>query len=269
MDRTQKLKLFSLIKADANMDIGLINQFSRKELKPEDVFCFSVILCDNDVDRDNERFTVESLEALAPLFLGKTGISDHRWTAENQVARLYRVKTEQTGETTALGDPKVNLRGDAYMLDNESNKAMIEAIDGGIIKEVSVGCSMRKCDCSICGEPLALDFRTWQTKCKNDHVLGEEYDGRKCVGELKEPTDAYEFSFVAVPSQRNAGVTKTAEELNAHFDALLEADLNSYEDKAKALLPRLQMVLLGAEDRAFRAKILEENEKFKLKRGKN
>ncbi len=39
-------------------DISLINAYARKELKDEDVYTFSVILCDNEVDRDFEAFSV-------------------------------------------------------------------------------------------------------------------------------------------------------------------------------------------------------------------
>lgn len=40
------------------------------------------------------------------------------------------------------------------------------------------------------------------------HQRGRLYDGERCVRILDEPTDAYEFSFVAVPAQRAAGVVK-------------------------------------------------------------
>ena len=42
------------------------------------------------------------------------------------------------------------------------------------------------------------------------HIKGREYNGELCCGELSDPTDAYEFSFVAVPAQRAAGVIKTS-----------------------------------------------------------
>ena len=57
MDRVTKLKAISTIPADPTADIELINQYSVKELTPQDVFCFSIVLCDNEVDRDTERFT--------------------------------------------------------------------------------------------------------------------------------------------------------------------------------------------------------------------
>ena len=37
------------------------------------------------------------------------------------------------------------------------------------------------------------------------------YKGKLCYGVLSEPEDAYEWSFVAVPAQRSAGVTKAFE----------------------------------------------------------
>ena len=54
-----------------------INKFTRRPLKENEVYVFSVILCDNEVDRDCERFSDEALEALKSSFTGKTGIFDH------------------------------------------------------------------------------------------------------------------------------------------------------------------------------------------------
>ena len=40
------------------------------------------------------------------------------------------------------------------------------------------------------------------------HKKGEVYGSKLCCGELVNPYDAYEWSFVAVPSQKRAGITK-------------------------------------------------------------
>lgn len=58
-----------------------INRFARRELKAEEVYSFSVRLCDNEVDRDGERFPRRTLEELAELFVGKSGLFDHSWSA--------------------------------------------------------------------------------------------------------------------------------------------------------------------------------------------
>ena len=261
-NKLEKLKGLRLKSADAAADIGLINQLSVKDLKPEDVYCFSVILCDNDVDRDNERFTKPTLEKLAKLFVGKTGISDHRWSADRQIARLYRVEVEETSDKNALGEPLCVLRGSAYMLRNETNQPIIDAIEGGIMKEISIGCSVAKCTCSICGEPFSMNWHTWVHECSNHHVKGEQYDEGLCIGNLEEPTDAYEFSFVAVPAQKGAGVTKSVENLDDAFAKLMTADLSQHGDKVKELMPRMQSALADNAEREERAKILTENEKY-------
>ena len=70
------------------------------------------------------------------------------------------------------------------------------------MKEVSVGCSMGGCSCSICGKDLKFDYRTWTHQCENEHMKGEKYDGKVCVGELIDPKDAYEFSLLQYPPKR-------------------------------------------------------------------
>jgi hypothetical protein len=249
MDRIDKLKAISTIPADSEADIALINKYSVKELTSQDVFCFSVILCDNEVDRDTERFTTASLDKLAPLFLGKSVLFDHRWSTEKQVARLYRTFVEEMSEKTVMGEPKKVLRGSAYML-KEGNAELIKAIEGGIKKEVSVGCQMEKCACSICGENFSYQWQTGKSICKNDHIKGDDYDGKMCVGDLVDPKDAYEVSFVAVPAQRGAGVTKEA-----------KIDTMTPEEKLE-MIKQLQMSLADDDERTERAKLIAENKKY-------
>lgn len=182
-------------------ELELINTYTRRTLTAEEVYVFTVVLCDNDVDRDGERFTVESLFALEKLFVGKTGIFDHNPSAKNQTARIISCKVENVASrTTATGDEYFCLKARAYLPRTEGNSELIAALDSGIVKEVSVGCAVGKILCSVCGDDIGM--------CP--HRKGETYGGKLCCGELTEPYDAYEWSFVAVPAQKNAGVTKTA-----------------------------------------------------------
>ena len=123
-------------------DLALINALAQKELKPEEVCTFSVRLCDNEVDREWERFPRATLEELAGLFVGKSGIFDHNWSAEGQTARLYKTEVCREEGRTMAGDEARFLKGYAYMLRNEKNQALIEEIEAGIKKEVSIGCSV-------------------------------------------------------------------------------------------------------------------------------
>lgn len=180
-------------------ELALINGFAKTALRAEQVYTFAVRLCDNEVDRDWERFDEAALSALGDLFVGKSGIFDHQWSTEGQTARLYRTElVREPGTKTAAGDGYCYLKGWAYLLRSEKNQTLIEEIEGGIKKEVSVGCSVARSICSICGGESGT--------CS--HVKGQSYGGKRCFSELREPTDAYEWSFVAVPAQRQAGVMK-------------------------------------------------------------
>ena len=196
----KKEQLLKNVAPDKN-ELDLINSYARKPLTEDEVYVFSVVLCDNEVDRDYERFTVEALEKLSELFVGKTGIFDHNPSASNQSARIISCKVEAVaGKKNSLGDDYFRLVARAYMPVNDGNKRLRESIDSGITREVSVGCSVEKTLCSICGEDINSH------KCP--HVKGEIYNSSLCYGELINPTDAYEFSFVAVPAQKGAGVIK-------------------------------------------------------------
>ena len=181
-------------------DLAGINALARRELTVEEIYTFPVRLCDNEVDRDFEQFSRKSLEKLAELFVGKSGLFDHQWTALGQTARLYKAEVvEAPGHLTATGEPLCYLKGWAYMLRSEQTEPLIAQIEAGIKKEVSVGCAISRSVCSICG----------QENGRCSHRKGQRYDGQLCYFTLEDPTDAYEWSFVAVPAQPAAGVIKS------------------------------------------------------------
>ena len=161
-------------------------------LTADELFVFPVTLATDGVDRDYERFTPETLSELAPMFVGKTGIFDHEWSAHGQAARLFECSAvTENGCSTEL-------KGKAYML-REGSEKLIREIEAGIKREVSVGCSVRHKRCSVCGD----------TEGRCPHIPGREYGGVLCVRELVGAVDAYEWSFVAVPAQPAAGIRKS------------------------------------------------------------
>lgn len=181
-------------------ELKLINALSRRELEAGEVYTFALRLCDNETDRDFERFSDETLEQLAPMFVGASGVFDHQWSARGQTARIYRAQVVEDGSLTRDGRPCRWLKGWAYMMRTAENAGLIAEIDGGIKREVSVGCAVERVVCSVCGQELDA--------CP--HEKGENCGGQVCCGVLTGAQDVYEWSFVAVPAQRKAGVVKSA-----------------------------------------------------------
>ncbi|HBB19752.1 MAG TPA: hypothetical protein DCZ62_04855 [Ruminococcus sp.] len=186
-----------------------INKFTRRPLTEEEVYVFPAVLCDNDIDRDGERFSDEALETLRELFVGRTGIFDHKAAAANQAARIFDTElAEDPSRKTKDGRPYKFLRAKAYMVRTEENRDLIAEIDGGIKKEVSISCAAAVRRCSVCGND--------RNSGGCAHVNGKTYAGRLCHTILDKITDAYEWSFVAVPAQVRAGVTKKFSDGEAH-----------------------------------------------------
>ena len=177
--------------APTAIQLEAINAQAKAQLTAEQVYVFSLRLCDDQMDRDYERFDTAALGTLAKLFIGKTGVVDHQWSADKQIARIF--------ETQVVQEEGISyIKAWAYIRRGGSNDEVIADIEAGIKKEVSVGCAMGMAVCSVCGSEYGT--------C--GHLKGEIYDGQVCCAILKEPMDAYEFSFVAVPAQWDAGVLK-------------------------------------------------------------
>lgn len=180
-------------------DLALIAALAKGPVEQQEVYTFELLLCDNEVDRDFERFDHNALVSLSRLFAGKPGIFDHNWSAHEQVARIYKAEVRQIpGAVNSDGQPYEGLFARAYMLRGGENDELIRSIEAGIRREVSVSCAVGGRICSVCGEQYDSCI----------HQKGGEYEGRLCHVVLTEPSDAYEWSFVAVPAQRAAGVVK-------------------------------------------------------------
>lgn len=213
----------------ADSDMEAINRFALSPLSKEDVFCFEVVACDNEVDRDFERFGDEGLEKMARLMEGRTVIKDHMARADNQLARIYECSVESPGGTTSDGREYRQLVAKCYALAGDPAVADIKA---GIKKEVSVSFRPSSVLCSVCGTDRAVG------RCK--HEWGREYDGELCSFEFADVSDAYELSFVAIPAQRAAGTRK------GYMDDEEEAALAAEEKAAEDARRKREIALAGA-----------------------
>ena len=241
-----------------------INAQAKGKMTGEQVYVFSLRLCDDQIDRDGERFDKQALPGLAKLFIGKTGIVDHKWSTDAQVARIFATEVVEEDRLSYI-------KAWAYIRRGGNADEVIADIEAGIKKEVSVGCAMGRCVCSICGSEYG--------SC--GHMNGEHYDGQLCCGILKEPMDAYEFSFVAVPAQPNAGVLKamgmgqrTLKELAESFGAqaeyrtlFKEAELGrKYKKQVQDDVVRLCLCLeLGVDEPTLRSVVEKVGEEELLK----
>mgnify|MGYP000744954433 CR=1 FL=1 len=82
------------------------------------------------------------------------------------------------------------------MVRTDDNRGLIAEIDGGIKKEVSVGCAVKRRVCSICGEEAGAGC---------GHQPGQVYDGKLCYLSLEDlPTPTNFPLWPCPPSPRPA-----------------------------------------------------------------
>ena len=154
------------------------------EDEPE-YYKFEIRLCDTKIDRDFERFTLPCLRKLSEMFVGKNG-----FVGQDSIAKIL--------STVVLKgkDGEWFVKANASIKNIPENFKVIEEIKSGKKKEVSIGCSVATRICSICGDSTC------------HHKPGEYYNGKQCFMELDDPTDVFEWAFVATPVKEEANMDK-------------------------------------------------------------
>lgn len=148
---------------------------------------FEIRLCDTKIDRDFEEFTLPCLRKLSEMFVGKNG-----FVGQGSIAKIL--------STVVLKgkDGEWFIKANASIKNIPENFKVIEEIKSGKKKEVSIGCSVATRTCSICGDSTG--------SC--NHKPGEYYNGKQCFMELNDPTDVFEWAFVATPVKEEANMDK-------------------------------------------------------------
>jgi len=203
-------------------DFELIKGYLKGEdIQPEHLFCYPVRLCDDQIDRDGERFSQTALQSIAGFVVGKAGIRNHSWQVEGVHSRIYKAEVEQTEAGACVV-------GYAYTLDTEANKALIEGIKSGLLQEVSIGFNST-----------------------------EKAQQVGCV-EIVDVDDVYEWSFVAVPAQKGSGVVKGyRQEDDKGVTDVDEKELKAKIAELEAEVSKKSLQIKQLEDDA-RAKVLED-----------
>lgn len=156
------------------------------EDEPE-YYKFEIRLCDTKINRDFERFTLPCLRKLSEMFVGKNG-----FVGQGSIAKiLFTVVLKGK-------DGEWFIKANASIKNIPENFKVIEEIKSGKKKEVSIGCSVATRTCSICGDSTG--------SC--NHKPGEYYNGKQCFMELNNPTDVFEWAFVATPVKEEANMDK-------------------------------------------------------------
>lgn len=229
------------VKSVSESDLAIINSMTRREFKADELYVFPVLCCDTRLDRDMDRFTKEALDQMATMAKGVTGIFDHSWSALGQTARTYKAEVRESVE-----DAQYELIAWAYMPINEKTQPIIDAIDAGILKEVSVGFAYTDLQCSVCKQSY------YRSDCT--HLRGRDYDGQKCFTWIVGVKEWYEWSFVAVPAQPRAGVEK------GYREKLDDEKLKNLggDEQVKGLLEYLKSLSVEVKDDDHALSIVKE-----------
>ena len=156
----------------------------------DNLYYFKAKLVDDDIDSDNERFTRDAVRKMADMFIGKVGLVPPKVTQICSTASMRIFDTElrlsDSGalELIALISVRLNTASQAIQIERYLSTH----------QELSVSCSVLFRTCSICGKNVLKEH------CKHEKgkIYGE-YTKRKCIYELSEVTDVYEWAFVENP----------------------------------------------------------------------
>lgn len=180
-----------VLKSDDNEDLDKINRLIRNKLNVDDVFVFEFVLCDNEVNTDNEKFTIKALHQIKDSCIGVPG----NIFEKPNVAVIFDSWLESvTGRQTMDGEQLWQVKAKAYMMVNEENMSLIKRIAiNDKEKRYSICLSVRDMFCSIC----------FKDRSSCEHIKGKTYD-IKCgyysklpklaFNYLENVTDIYSFS---------------------------------------------------------------------------
>lgn len=148
----------------------------------DDEYTFTVKLCDNEIDDDNERFSSQCLKQMAEMFVGKYGC-----IGETRIAKIVstEIVTDENKWAT-LHERYQWLKATVIIPRSNETEWLIEQIEHGEKPEISVVCSVNTSACSICGK----------TNRSCTHKPGEYYDGKLCYMTLYYPQEVFEWAFV-------------------------------------------------------------------------
>lgn len=171
-------------------ELAQINAISKIDLEKHDVVVFTLQSADQNVDRQYEHFTSQALKSMAEKSVNKPILLDHYASTRSQVGKIFSASVA-----------KQALMQKAYFPKTDRNLGIIEDIMNGLYDKLSVGFNMAWKDmiCDSCGNSIISQ------KCA--HYPGDKDEkGNVVTMTLKDVTDYYETSLVAIPAQPAAHI---------------------------------------------------------------
>lgn len=152
----------------------------------DSLYYFNCVLVTNEVDVDNEMFTVQALREMCSMSIGKTAFINV--CEKTYRCRIFDAKIKQKHGVTKL-------KASAYVYLNTEDDVDKLRDFLSTHKECLISCSCISKVCSICGRN--------QHRKPCQHVKGKEYGHKTCVYKLSGVTEVYEWSFAEKPPISN------------------------------------------------------------------
>ena len=199
----------------------------------DDDYTFTVKLCDNEIDDDNERFSSQCLKQMAEMFVGKYGC-----IGETRIAKIVSTEIVTDENKWATFHERYQwLKATVIIPRSNETEQLIEQIEHGEKPEISVACSVNTSACSICGK----------TNRSCTHKPGEYYDGKLCYMTLYYPREVFEWAFVEpAKSVEKKRLVEHQDEETGDLYYTVEKEIsmdNHVDDTTEMMRPRICEVL--------------------------
>ena len=158
-----------------------LNEFTHRQHKEDEVFIFDVLLCSSGIDSDFDKLSINSIDKLKMLFVGKTGyVGSYGNVCTARIFETFTMTNSITGN--------LELWAKAYMLKTDKTEEAIKVLGTIKNKMGSISYSMVTKICSICGADVL------SKKCL--HKAGKYYNGHLCYNNVANITDVYEWTLL-------------------------------------------------------------------------
>ena len=162
-----------------------IQAFARAKVEPTDYLVGEMLLCNNDRDHFYSKFADRALPAIAEDLPGAPVMRSHNYETE-PVGLFFAADVVERAVHGQRGKSRQWVRAKYILPNDDQGRAIAHRTKLGIQREVSIGWSCARAQCSECSQHIAT--------C--EHAPGEIYEKGFCTFEFSGITRVLEGSFV-------------------------------------------------------------------------